>query len=460
MPTVHYLNGLCGSGKTEAANDKAAKHIALGERICIAAPSTALLTDIRDRFRAAYPQHSANVHLITHETHKSDVCRSIEEHTRINRQAQLLLITHQALMGVARWHDAKQWTLIVDEEMDLLHDLTLISTFGSAKTFWLRYFADYINVRDGQLTFKADLSQPSLTASVVESGFQDVVENLNKHLASPNFRVNIDPKQWNEYVGEGREKLDIWAQFNADIFAQFRSVTLMGARIEHGFMMAYLRMAGFTAKSATMKTRFNGHNQFVTTKWGFDRKYWSRTFYIKKHHLKPVMHHWMDAVRRDIGTQNILVQSNAAQPWPTDMRNKIELPFKSEGLNKYTETHHYAEAGAYNWSPDFTNRLKALGFDTDDIQLHRAVNHAYQGAMRTSLRLGQDNSSVIYVPTKAMAEMLRSLYFPNATVERVTGCEDVATRQPMAPRSKAPKTAAERMREMRRRKALLRKQAA
>ena len=148
---------------------------------------------------------------------------------------------------------------------------------------------------------------------------------------------------------------------------------------------------------------------------------WSKNYYNSKNLIEPTLTNFelFDLlVGNSIGDNEILLQNNKGNKF-THIKNPIFMPFEVKGLNTYVGTHNYGESGAYRWPPAYQKKMVDLGFDADEILMHHTLSHSYQGLLRSSLRTGAYNNNIVYLPTKAMAQNMRNLFFPNATVEQI-----------------------------------------
>jgi len=437
MNTIQYLNGICGSGKTDSAIKESCRLASLGkEKIAFVVPSVELQQEYVTRIKefCVIKKFKIPVYAINSGNVKTtSASADLRQHLETHNEGQILIITQSLFMLNVYWQFAREWSLYIDEEMELLLDLTLQCNdprnLGS-HDFVLSYFNELMKVDTSKPNYvhfkvKRDISWKELESWSKDDSIYYTFRGLNECATKKNYRIKTTHENWATFNDRSTKKLYLWATFNTSTFAQFKRVTIMGADIETSQMATILKGDGFKLISSRHNTGAKHDKLKVEINFASFRDTWSMSYYNQPYNdTKTNLDVYMALVHENNGSSSILVQNNKATTWPTQLK-AVHLPYSAEGLNKpeYTNVHNYSECGAYNFTPE---RLAIMQLekiaDADKLQLRRIVNHVYQGFMRSSARMENKGNTThkIFVPTETIANALKEKFFPNAVVKQMT----------------------------------------
>jgi hypothetical protein len=425
---IFYIDGLCGSGKTHASIEAIRKLVANRKNVLYVSPSTELQYEFSTRLGMI--SHTVINYLEASSNGKS-VTQTIKDRLKSPKSGQVLVITHAAFKNISDFPNKKKWTVFIDEEMeindfmecdasaansyaygnDLMKDMERICTFVIHKEGFTSFHKKSLSPKDTRF-----LRSISFSNNNVYPPFQRFIQNL----LNPNMQVFADTNTLVSFK-LGFQNVEMWSEIRLELFQGFENIYFMGARIQYSKLFAYFRLKGVSFRECKIEKRFDTHAQPITIRYMVDNPSWSKTFYQQKNSKEPSYTNFelFDLlVSGSIGDEPILLQNNKSNKFRR-ISNPINMPYEIKGLNQYAKYNHYAEGGAYNWSPAYQSRMTALGFDCEELMLHQALSKIYQGITRTSIRNGEFHDNIVFVPTKKMAQNLRNLYFPNAKIEQI-----------------------------------------
>src|SRR5262245_48512994 len=121
-PTYHYIDGLCGSGKTEWIIEQAIRTAIGKKNSVILVKSVDLSEEIKKRIKSKLPENPLTRHiqvlLLHHQNSGGSVVKAIITHikdqeektdSRFHRGGEILIITHRAY-DLMPWDNFRDWT--------------------------------------------------------------------------------------------------------------------------------------------------------------------------------------------------------------------------------------------------------------------------------------------------------------------------------------------------------------
>jgi hypothetical protein len=445
-----YISAPCGAGKTYSVLQQAERLLALKSPTAIVVPSIVLQEEIAKKIRKDFKKLKYKV--FNNENgnpgENKGVTRRIVDYLKTCPDDTLLIITHEAFLRIRYWMRADKWNIFIDEEMEPIKFLTLdighrnIAASNSFKDSWLTIFDELFDLvvmpeKPGWLKlYPHDEASCQFTAYSERAGkVQKICRDVADAVLVRGTSLMVEEEKWDKFVDDPLATEVIFTRELAiGIFKEFKTITFMGADIENSFMNIYFKKNDYILSESKIKTRFDKHDQPVKIYYmcGDEYPVWSKSFYSRQvMTIKPseqeinYLKLFTDLIKSVTGKKKIGIQENKSFTLDVNVTglNKTIIPFKSEGLNKYSKIDHYAELGAYLYTPEQKNMLQVMGYDVDEVQMVKSISHAYQGSLRTSLREGKDKNNMIFLPTKAMAELFKERFFPNAELIRFKHAE-------------------------------------
>ncbi len=441
---LHYISGICGSGKTHYA----LTIIKANQQSIYCCPSILLQDEIE--------KNKLDVRFVTFNSKQSNdgVSLAIQQH--MNYDVLPASITHEGFFNVTDWSSASRWTLFVDEAFQPVVALPL---FNAATTASKQATLDIIQAMcsittiGNRIIFKPKAPCADNIRRLANGTYDDMNFN-NKNLTayfgylnSPNYTLSVSLADWLSFK-MAASRICIHADFNLDIFSRFKDVYFISAGFENSFLYNWAAKNGVHIEPDTnFKPRISAHVEAVHGYYGFGdvSKLWSKNFFNKTNNTgKSNLTSYINAVALHVGKRLVLTSINNGNKWPASM-NIEAVKSNCEGLNNYDHMAIAALGAAYNWAPEFIDSLKGRGFDVDQQLRNNELEKAYQIMLRTAIRKG--GAIEVYAPTASLLERLQQRSFPNMVIKQLPGMQFVKPIQ-----KRAPMTAAERMKNCRARK--------
>jgi len=431
---IKFVSALCGSGKTEFALNLSKELIKKKMRVLFVCPSLELQNEISKRLNNT-PHRIINY---KNTIAGQGVVGSIEKYLRRPAKYEILIITHASFKSISHFPNKKNWTVFIDEETeifdfmsfnscdaanygygnDLIEDMLKISTFSLNEGGFTSIQPKSLSKSDKG--YLKSISYGGKDSTYVYPPFQKFIQ----HLLNPNMALYGDTTTMVAFRF-GDTNAEMWAELDTNIFEDFADLYLMGAEIQRSKLAAYLNLKGIKTENLLISKRFETHDQPIIIKWMTTHSPWSKNYYNEPNKIESTVTNFElydMLVGLTIGEEEILVQNNIGNPFK-HIKNMIQMNFEIKGLNKYNNYAHYAESGAYNVPPACNKKMTDLGFDMEELQLHHALSHAYQGFLRSSIRNNIFLNNIMFLPTEQMAMNMRNIYFPNAAVSQIEGAK-------------------------------------
>lgn len=432
MISYKYMSAYCGAGKTHLLANAALRMTRGENKIAIVQPTHALVEQTYD----AYFAGKSHVRTITSKTHPDVVIASIKAHleTTDPETPEVLLITHSAFLGLSYWHNAKNWTLFVDEVPPVEQFFSLQIPRSHAV---LTEHLD-VNKDTGMEQFWQVMASSSLIEEMAHNREDDALwkplSPVARTLVSPRYQTYVHAQSYEELVNTepnkpGKQPLAMSSILSPTTFTGFNDVIFFGACFEDSLLhLIWSRMRDpilrveFKDASAEM-------NQFG------DLRYQHHT----NGHLLDIYYAldcpWSKRIRDQVvtfadGSTGTVFEAltNAAktifgsEPVAHHINNDVDdavagvayerLPNTSHGLNTYQHLHNAFLVQAIN-PPSRHFRFLAHFADItpDELQTALTRQSTYQALCRTSARNPDDkNRKKVIVPDLKTAEYLGSIF--------------------------------------------------
>ncbi|MGA1810086.1 DEAD/DEAH box helicase family protein [Sphingobium sp. WW5] len=462
--TIYYVSAGAGSGKTHQLIDHAATLVKTQKaKVLIAQPTKALILQTLAEIQSKFPDVAAKT--IYNAGDGKAVTPEIVEHMKQAdpHNEQILLITHEALKRLPNAYRV-HWDLFVDEIPAVFENVSL----RVAKTH--NHLTDLLDLED--ITDKVaavkirDGSKSQMeTLRVNKTGDQllGLFGEIATHLLDDNRTVMVETAEYNALLNGKRPKgeLNFFSLLRSEVVADYRSVTLMGANAtetELFILWEALSEAQFVehpqlSKGLRFTQHGNGHR--LTVNFLFEHE-WSisRSRRVDPQTGKTLLEAVGHFVQDHFAKRRFLWVVNKAAEMPMFDQND-RLPAVSHGLNKphFQSCDAVVSLIALVRNHASAKFLGMLGLTDAQVRTVICYQSEYQAIMRCSLRDPKGHAPVaVIVPSRASAAWLASK-FDGCTVAKLETGLDWELRKAGRPKGrKPPKTDAERMREMRKRK--------
>ncbi|MBF5090588.1 hypothetical protein F1640_11300 [Novosphingobium sp. NBM11] len=464
--TVYYVSAGAGSGKTHQLIGHAATLVKTQKaKVLFAQPTKALiiqtLADIQSQFpdvpaRAIY--NAGDGKAVTPEI--VEYMKQADPHG-----GQILLITHEALKRLPNAYRV-HWDLFVDEIPAVFENVSLrVAKTHSHLTDLLAL--EEITDKVAAAKIREGLKSQMEAMRVNKTGDQllGLFGEIATHLLDDNRTVMVETAEYNALLNGKRPKgeLNFFSILRAEVVAGYKSVTFMGANAtetELFILWESLDEVQFQEHphlSKGLRFKQHGNGQRLTVNFLFEHE-WSisRSRRVNSQTGRTLLDDVGQFVQDHFAGQRFLWVANKAADMPMFDQND-RLPAVSHGLNK---THFQSCNAVVSLIALVHNHASAkflgmLGLTDAQVRTVICYQSEYQAVMRCSLRQPTATAPVtVIVPSRASAAWLASK-FDGCTVAKLeTGLDWELGKAGRPAAAKAPKTAKQRMREMRERKKL------
>ncbi|MCO6432225.1 MAG: hypothetical protein J5J00_15330 [Deltaproteobacteria bacterium] len=344
----------------------------------------------------------------------------------------LLIITHSALFSLPFGHPA--WRLVIDETHSCFNYFNL----QAKKTgqFILKNvevvddpsMPEYLRLRANGATGRRNLA-----TIFEEDDALKVFQQLVREIISPSFRCYIERNVWANLQNGKTCRLIVHSILTPTIVRQFSDVTIMSARFNETLLYQVWSGDHF-------KVRFERDSQISPLLSG-DRKHvtrepvtivhalpgdrYSRTLYNNKDSVGRSLHEMLDFAASEYlqGKSCLVTANNSFKDKELELmrRGAKRVSSLSHGIDRFKEIHNYVFLSALNLRNESYTFLKCFGVSPKQVLIGITYHAIYQGACRTSVRLGKESGRiVIIVPTYEMAMWL-STCFEQFIIEKLPG---------------------------------------
>jgi hypothetical protein len=356
------------------------------------------------------------------------------------------------------------WDLFVDEIPAVFENVSLrVAKTHSHLTDLLELegitdMVAAVKIREG---FKSQME----TLRVNKSGDQllGLFGEIATHLLDDNRTVMVATAEYNALLSGKRPKgeLNFFSILRAEVVADYKSVTFMGANAMETELfilwesLSEVQFQEHPHLSKGLRFKQHGNGQRLTVNFLFEHE-WSisRSRRVNPQTGRTLLEDVGQFVQDHFAGQRFLWVANKAADMPMFDQND-RLPAVSHGLNKahFQSSNAVVSLIALVHNHASAKFLGMLGLTDAQVRTVICYQSEYQAVMRCSLRQPAATAPVtVIVPSRASAEWLASK-FDGCTVAKLeTGLDWEIGKAGRPKTGNAPKTAKQRMREMRERR--------
>ncbi|HMP49287.1 MAG TPA: hypothetical protein PKA63_11540, partial [Oligoflexia bacterium] len=442
MSTIHYVDALCGAGKTSAALNWAYEAARKGEKICFVQPTRALIDESYSILSKMDPDNTIEIEKIYYDK-TEHVSPRLDRYLRdVTSRGTILFITQSAYLNLRYFHNSQQWHLCMDELLVPFEDISV--NISNTASIFLKGLKSYrYNELLNSIHFEKGERHPlKLKKNKGDKDeVQEVLRDLTKYLNNKHYKVLVVASNWLQYnQRSNRHKFQAVAVFDLQVLTTFKTTIVMGAMLADSLLSALVQLENsrdsdlhvclkeFAPISKRMYNNVREHKikGLVTIKYAYDRN-WTKTF--------------AHAATKNLIANTDIVQSNFIQAFITRVdqefkdRQFIYSCNKSEeeqllntfhmgakvsgtphGLNKFKDYQCAAYLTSNNPSPTFFYTLKLLGIDSEKVRKQLYLQNIYQFVMRISLRDPYSTENVTLIVPDYCAACFLNKIFPNSVV--------------------------------------------
>lgn len=438
---VEYLDALAGAGKTRAAArwgvNQAHKK---DKKIIIAQPSIYLITQTLEaiekycsaknlpvKVTAIYGEDARHGIAATSAHVVGDITKHLNE--AAHDIGEILLMTHAAFQLIPYFHRKKYWSVLWDEVLDPIKDITLgiNESFSDLLRFDALFdvgdaeFVDY-NLVTAKSTVIASLQKIAMNR--YQDELYSVLQEFIAAVLSPHHCVYVrkdalhNLRKGFKHTDQQYRKLAAYSVQQASFFDGFDRFIVMSALFKSSTWYGLYEQQGavkWMPFTDAEKMRYTEHQHAnIEFQWLTDKTVlWSKNTYGKAMpDGRSILEHCEQQLAAYLD-QPFVFQANKGCDLFADNVFAKPLPYSCHGLNNFMDRHCYVDLAAYNSQSQFYQFCEHFGLD-NVITYNRTVHLAYQGLMRTSIRNPDDKSrTLVILPTKKMCEDI-ARYFPQS----------------------------------------------
>ena len=372
---------------------------------------------------------------------------------RSSKGGEILLITHAEIIDKSPYfHRPSDWELFIDEVFQPYYAEEVWIAERNHDKIMPALKAEPFNLRYDRLVPNDDAFLRYIAENPDKDQFYKTLRDFANKLLSHKWNMYVLSDQFAHFAsGEGR-MFTAFGLFDPKGLEAFKSVTLMGANLEHSILYHHLIDAGYQMMPHELQQNLKlGHpNGYLVTVYLATDGNWSkgqRDKIIKSADGTATVMSFIVSETIDLFRGMDFVKS-INKP---DLNMKQDpfgglgtmLPHKSYGLNTFQNYHQAVILPALNPTPALYRFLDEVSHISSEA-VRRATywEAVYQGFGRISIRNKDDNTPVkLVVADKPAADMI-ALMYPGAKLVRMK-CADQMPQQKRPGRTKKHETSAE-----------------
>ena len=436
---IHYVDGLCGSGKTYGLG-KYIQQSPNQHKFIITTPSRILATQIYDQFIALGIEQVYKIHSPDKSTSASASNVISEIMLKIDLINTLghgvIICTQQAFPRIEFFENDQSWTLVIDEIPTIDNfDAPTLPYNHNLLSKYITLVEETDNTKGLYEIHSKDIKMHS-NHDDVNKVFKHIVDDIN----DPNYRCYTDKASWDKLVkhnqvtadtlqdaeyGNKLNKLYFLRLLQPTIYQEFKQVIIMGANFTQSLLYEYwsvfcnVQFIPFHEITTNLRyTKYeNGHR--LTIRY-LQEGNWSKTSADKMVNGKSKLNHFADLVEEFMEDRAFIYMTNNDDS--REFTHGKKAPVISHGINHFSDIDNIYFSPALNNQPKHNTMLGELGIDNAFIK--RAMFHevAHQAIMRTSLRRRDClNPVTAIVSDKTTAEAI-ARQFPGCNIGPINGC--------------------------------------
>lgn len=432
---IFTINGVCGSGKTQAMIDYTAKFYAAGGKFIIAQPTIQLCQETASFFydRGIDTQliTSDNQSGATPAAYKRAISQGIA-----NQKGCVVITTHRTFLDAQI--DAKQrghFNVFFDEVPQI--DATIgLNLKHSHESFFNEHFEVTpctdndelcdISIKVGHVATISELQRAGRQGKDLRYKDSTLLQFMESTL-DPSHANYLNKAKWMQRTSHDYQLL-MHSILKPDAFRNWQSCRVMGANIEDSMMHLIWPTYGVhfkpdPTKEFQLKTDHNDLQSRRISIYYFCGRDWSK--YARDAGGQAAIDKLKDAVNDLFGQQpSLIVANNDIEGF--DLHNSTRISNICHGINEHRNKNNILFMSALNDVPahfGFLSRWQ--GIDGTALKKAKGMETMYQATMRTSLRDKDSTAEVkIVVPDINAANFLADM-LPNVKIQPMDGICDV-----------------------------------
>lgn len=434
MNTIHYVDGICGSGKTEQLINYSTD-VGYEKIILIAQPTKALLEETARRLNSADPQLPTK---IIHSENTDSVVSEITSHVKKSSMG-VVLITHKSLFLLPDNFPKKNKIELFIDEYPNIHQ-GWYGRFPIFHKFFWEHF-EFTPVDNMFTTMSVNIKNSSITTIddwIKKRHIDDVFQNIDwlESLRHPHIQMEMSKAAYNKIEFNGQNtpnygNIEMHGYVKPSIVDGFNSVTVMGAHFLTS--MLYYVWSYYGVKFVphwAFKGLATRHDQSTCdriTIHYLSEKNWSKNLinkFTENHDLFQMVHQAIgDVIGSD--TPYIWCANNSYEDGSEKLVNGERIPNIVHGRNDWCGVNAIIFLSALNFRSSHYSWLeKKFCIRPYWSKVATAFEILYQSIMRTSLRNPDSTEPVtVIVPDRETAMYLATEIFPGAKLRKKIGAD-------------------------------------
>lgn len=433
MTQVNIHSGAIGTFKTTNwIIPSIQADIANGIQVVLSVPSKTSQNTLAQHF------NQNDCLIINCDTFQSQVVDTLKSHLA-STVFKVLIITHDALkLCNLNNHTKGKWRLYIDEA---INPYNRVPFWASEENVTIVNWAQFIT-----LTEETNKSYIKVNAEMPNDSWSQQVTEL-RQLTDSSWTTWTTQAEYDKFA-KGKGCVEFAQELNIDIIQGWESVNIAAAAFEHTFMHKWMVNNGFTFNIIKPFDKSKANATVYTTNFFNSATLQKNSPTLYKDYNKKL--------KEVVGNQEIVVLRNKTTN-KTTFKNEYMLPHNMAGQNSYNHITHASFEAANNPPPMFNNWLKEVQHLTDDEIITAGPAYlAYQFFGRTAIRNYNDTHvTLACFCNKVMVSVFDNFIDnSNDNAFNVITLVDVKKEEAkLAKKAAKPKakTAAERMKEMRKR---------
>ena len=432
---INYVSELTGTGKTNHFINKTLQNTT--GSFLVVVPNRELCDEIFENYKkhanritqseSEYDEYIKSICVI-HQNSVDSPSKRLKHELR-KKNHRIVITTHASfLKGITIYPKImSKWELIIDEEINIIHEHEIDVTDVSKQTLHNLISMDQNYPFMDEI--KQVLPKNQLLANNVASGqiSDDIlstrkIRDLCQYLTSPIYTTVTSDEYYEKFkvVNEQKEddlsgkkvsKFYSMSILNIKVLSQFKNVTIISSFFERTIsyhMLKTFYKCDMIRKELPNAYKSHPNSRLVNIHYFFEKN-WTKTLRTKKvEHGKTVEDMVCTTIMSIIGDQKYLYNANVGS------RDKFKngvLASSIHGVNKYIHYKNLVFLPSLNANNYLVNLLKKFGLQRKDIDFSRSVLSSYQFVSRGAIRNYRNEDQInLIVMDKRSADFLKSIF--------------------------------------------------
>lgn len=442
---IYYFDAPAGAGKTHVLVEHAHRMAQQGQKVLFVQPSRELIS--RTITETLEPLGPTYLYRVIHGDTDANVTATIVRHFRdtTRYQGEILFITHAAFLRLPFLERASNWTVIVDE----LLQVDLFESFNIPDTHQLLTDAlTFVPGASGYGRFLPAISSSSVLSldQIARNSRSDQVlaqfSGFAHRMLSDHWEVYANRDNFERLIsGEKGGQLQTYSLLGAGIFSRFAETVIASACFTDSMLYQLWQGHGVQLQPVGpeffdgLRYQLHRNGAQVTIRYVLD-EHWSKTKRdMVVHGGGTLGQAIISCVAQALGDEPFVWMGNKDQTGAFDhLPNAKQLPNSPHGLNDFQQFHNAVVLSALNPPPTHFSFMETLGVSGEALKTAHYRSAVYQAVMRSSIRNPNDPTpKTIIVMDQPTAHWLADC-FPGARVEQLNMIASVPHRPRGRPR--------------------------